>query len=116
MKNIVLILVLLFSSVSFSQNIKKEKIEDLIKVTYYNEDGTIHQEGTFKNNKLHGKWVMYDSNQDVKTLAFYDKGEKHGLWIIKDEIENKITEILYVENELIFASTYSKSKVPIDSK
>ena len=57
MKRLLVTLVFISSFVvSNSQNdyIEYNKQGDLIEATYYYEDGTIQQQGTFKDGKLHG--------------------------------------------------------------
>ncbi len=58
-----------------------EKSEDLVKATYYHDNGEIKEQGFFKNKKLHGTWVKYDTNGDKVTLGNYDDGKKVGKWL-----------------------------------
>jgi antitoxin component YwqK of YwqJK toxin-antitoxin module len=64
MKKILILSALLISGLTFAQN-KEPKLEtvgNMVKATYYFENGQIQQEGFFKNGKLEGKWVSYDTN------------------------------------------------------
>ncbi|MCM8569433.1 nicotinic acid mononucleotide adenyltransferase [Gramella jeungdoensis] len=75
-----------------------EKQDDLIKGTFYYEDGNIRQEGTYKNGKLHGQWISYDQNGEKTAIAHYNKGEKEGKWFFWNG--DRLTEVDY-ENSRI---------------
>ena len=42
--------------------------------TYY-EDGTIQSRMTYKNNKLHGKYIYYDKKGNPNELILFENGE-----------------------------------------
>tara|TARA_B100000524_G_scaffold340743_1_gene234161 strand:+ start:2814 stop:3167 length:354 start_codon:yes stop_codon:yes gene_type:complete len=89
MKNFSLILALLivcsFTNI-YSQNNDKKKIEfnnitELIDVTYYYNDGTIKQQGSFNTSGLpHGSWTSYDQNGNKLCIGKYKNGKKTGKW------------------------------------
>ncbi|TMM58157.1 hypothetical protein FEE95_01645 [Maribacter algarum] len=53
-----------------SQSAEKDIWEG--KVTWYNEDGSVFQEGIYKNNRLEGQFVTYLGEQ--KLIALYENG------------------------------------------
>jgi len=101
-KNILLAGALFVGGVAMAQdNDPKPVFEeqgDLIKGTFYYEDGNIRQEGTYKNGRLHGEWVSYDQNGEKTAIANYTNGEKSGKWFFWSE--NELTEVDY-KNSLI---------------
>lgn len=78
---------------------KFEKQGDLIKGTFYYEDGSIRQEGTYKDRKLHGEWVSYDQNGKKNAIAQYREGVKMGKWFFWSA--DAMTEVHYDTNKII---------------
>ena len=75
--------VILFSTVGFSQsdgNKIYEKQGDLIAVTSYFEDGSIKEQGFYKDNKLHGEWNKFNKQGKKIVHAHYLNGKKTGVW------------------------------------
>ena len=101
-KNILLAGVFLIGGVAMSQNNNPKPVfeeqGDLIKGTFYYEDGSVRQEGTYKEGRLHGEWVSYDQNGKKTAIAFYENGKKDGKWFFWSE--DKLTEVDY-QNSVI---------------
>ena len=59
MKKIILVAALLVSGMFFAQEIKPkfEVVDNMVKATYYHDNGQVSQEGLYLDGKLHGKWV-----------------------------------------------------------
>jgi antitoxin component YwqK of YwqJK toxin-antitoxin module len=76
-----------------------EKQDDLVKATYYHDNGMVKEVGYFKDNKLHDKWVHYDLSGKITVVASYDNGVKEGTWYIVGE--NTTKEVTYKENKPI---------------
>ncbi|MEP6261563.1 MAG: nicotinic acid mononucleotide adenyltransferase [Gillisia sp.] len=83
-----------------------EKQGDLIKGTYYYEDGSIRQEGTYKDGKLHGEWVSYDQNGKKNAVAQYQEGVKMGKWFFWSA--DALTEVDYNLNVITEVSEYKR--------
>ena len=96
-KNILLVAAFLAGGVAMAQESTPkpvfEKEGDLIKGTFYYEDGSVRQEGTYKDGRLHGEWVSYDQNGGKTAIANYENGKKSGKWFFWSE--NKLTEVDY---------------------
>ena len=75
------------------------KVDDMVKVTYYYDNGHVKTEGFFKDKKLTGQWVTYDTTGKRIQLANYKDGKKVGTWLIWTK--DGIREINYVNNKLI---------------
>ncbi len=97
MKKIALLLVIMFSITSFGKSIepKLEIVGNLVKATYYHDNGAVQQEGFFKDGKLDGKWTSYEVNGNIKSIAMYNEGVKSGKWVIDTK------EVVYNNNEVV---------------
>lgn len=73
-----------------------EKAGDLVKVTNFYEDGSIKEQGFYKNKIITGTWTTYDNKGEKTAIAKYENGKKVGKWFIwsKDELK----EIDYKNN------------------
>ncbi|MGY5850733.1 toxin-antitoxin system YwqK family antitoxin [Salegentibacter sp. F14] len=100
-KQIVIAAVLFSSGLIMAQDNPKPRFENdgnLIKGTFYYENGSIKQEGTYKNGKLHGKWVSYNQRGEKETIAQYAFGNKTGKWFFWHN--SQLTEVHYKENKI----------------
>ncbi len=79
---------------------KLEKEGDLVKATYFYENGQVRQEGYFKNNKLDGQWISYREDGAKSALAIYADGKKTGKWLFWSQ-DGKITEVDYSQNTIL---------------
>ena len=82
MKKIMILGALLISAFTFAQAKKPilEQEGNLVKATYYFDNGQIQQQGYFKEGKLDGSWVAFDEKGNKKSIGEYTKGEKTGKW------------------------------------
>jgi len=108
-KSMLVIAALLVGSVVSAQDVKPsfEKQGELIKGTFYYEDGSVRQEGTYKDGKLHGKWVSYDQNGKKIALANYEEGNKSGKWFFWNS--DKLTEVDYNDNQIADVTSYKNT-------
>ncbi|MGJ8591761.1 MAG: toxin-antitoxin system YwqK family antitoxin [Aquaticitalea sp.] len=115
MKNIVLLVALLLTSYGFAQDKKvtTEKQGDLIKATYFYDNGSIEQVGTLnQDGKLHGEWVSYDLNGKKLALGNYDNGKKVGKWFFWQT--DSLKEVDYSNNVIASVNEWSnKTSVAI---
>jgi antitoxin component YwqK of YwqJK toxin-antitoxin module len=49
-------------------------------VEYY-ENGQLHYEADFEDNKKVGEWITYFENGQIESKGVYEEGEKKGEWI-----------------------------------
>lgn len=80
---------------------------DLIKGVFYYEDGTVSQEGTYKNGKLHGEWISYNHNGEKTAIARYTDGNKTGKWFFWQG--DVLTEVDYENNRLATVNKYKST-------
>lgn len=97
-------------SVSFlqAQDIepKFEKAGDLVKATYFYEDGTIKEQGFFKDKKLTGTWTSFDIKGNKTAIAHYEAGKKVGKWFMWKE--DGLKEIDYKDNTIASVQTWKE--------
>jgi|AntDeeMinimDraft_4_1070355.scaffolds.fasta_scaffold34693_1 antitoxin component YwqK of YwqJK toxin-antitoxin module len=107
MKKTLIILALLISGAIYAQdsgsqekNVDWQAKDNLVQGTYYFDNGTVHQQGTFnQNGKLHGEWVMFDRKGNKTALGTYTNGKKDGKWFFWEE--NQLTEVDFNSNEIM---------------
>lgn len=120
MKKCILVLAVLFLSAPvFAQvnnNVKYEKKGDVTIATYFYEDGTVQQQGTFnENGKLHGTWTSYDVNGDKLAVGNYTNGMKTGKWFFWTD--NSLKEVDYVGSRIASVNEWkNKTQVAIRDK
>lgn len=108
MRNL-LALVLLFSfTISNAQEVKPkfQILGDLVKATYYFKDGSIKEQGFFKNKKLTGKWIAYNKQGDKTATAYFSAGKKVGTWFAWNN--NSVREVTYNNNTIVSVKNYEK--------
>ena len=108
MKRYIYIAAILITGIMSAQKIapKHEVAGDLVKSTYYYDNGQISQEGYYKDGKVHGQWVAYDENGSKKSVAEYNKGQKTGTWLFWNE--SGITTVDYSESRIASVKTQKK--------
>ena len=115
MKNLMLIVLFLVSSIVISQD--KPKLEnvddDQVKATYCYENGNIKQVGYFIDGKLEGKWISYSEEGNVVAIAQYKNGKKHGKWQYF-ESPNVVKEVDYKNNNIVQVVTINKNPVALN--
>ncbi|MFL1894725.1 toxin-antitoxin system YwqK family antitoxin [Aquimarina sp. 2-A2] len=101
MKNyITAIIALLLTTTLFAQDVKPtfEKEGDLIKGTFYYENGEISQFGFYKDGKLHGKWISYNREGKKTAIGNYNQGVKSGKWFFWNN--DNLSEVDYSKNQI----------------
>ncbi len=117
MKNILIIAVLLFTSVSFAQKeraLELNKTTDLIDVVYYHDNGMISQTGSYTiDGKLQGDWLSYDTNGKKIVYAQYDNGKKVGTWYFYQK--DVLQEVNYTNNRIVEVTTWNDKRSQVVS-
>lgn len=76
-----------------------EKEGDMVKATYFHDNGTIAQLGFYQDGKLHGEWVMFDEAGKKVAIGQYKKGVKSGKWFFwKGDL---LQEVDYSNNQIV---------------
>lgn len=100
MKKYMIMAAMLVSGMISAQTIepKLEAYGNLVKATYYFENGKVQQTGFFKEGKLEGQWVAYDTNGNKKSIGEYANGEKTGKWVFFNDAT--LSEVNYSNNAI----------------
>lgn len=100
MKNIIVLAIALFTTVTFAQKdrtLTLNKDTNLIEVIYYHDNGEISQTGSYTvEGKLEGEWLSFDDKGNKTVTAYYKEGMKVGKWIYV--IEGELKEVDYSKN------------------
>ena len=88
---------------------KHEVAGDLVKSTYYHDNGTVSQEGFYKNGKVHGEWVSYSDKGERTAVASYNEGVKTGKWVFWNK--EALNEVVYTDSRVASVKTYKESAV-----
>ncbi|TSE06585.1 MULTISPECIES: toxin-antitoxin system YwqK family antitoxin [Aquimarina] len=108
MRNLVIAIALMFSATIFAQEVKPtfEKQGDLIKGTFFYQDGSVRQQGFYnKEGKLHGEWKSYDATGKKIAMGQYSQGVKTGKWFFWSA--DKLSEVNYSDNQIADVTTWS---------
>ncbi|RAV29710.1 toxin-antitoxin system YwqK family antitoxin [Sinomicrobium soli] len=112
MKKIMIIAAMLVSAGVFAQKTEAEprfeKEGNLIKATYYHDNGTIAQTGFFKAGKLHGEWQSYDIEGKKVATGKYDKGQKTGKWFFWSG--EQLNEVTFEDSRIVNVVAWSEAK------
>ncbi|WP_298507335.1 nicotinic acid mononucleotide adenyltransferase [uncultured Kordia sp.] len=119
MKKLLLIAVFLVSGVAaFAQNSDKPTLEkkgDLVKATYYHDNGVVAQTGYFTlNGKLQGEWKSFDAKGNKTAVGNYDKGQKVGKWFFWNT--NQLSEVDYNASKIKDVNTWKRSTSVVSNK
>lgn len=110
MKSVTVVLALIFSVVLTAQNVQPEfeKDGDMVKGTYFHENGEVAQTGFFLDGKLHGEWKMFDTAGNKIAMGEYLEGKKAGKWFFWEEKELK--EVDYNNNKIANVTIWNNEK------
>jgi hypothetical protein len=86
------------------------KVEnDLVKATYYYEDGSVQMQGYFKDKKLTGKWTMFDIKGNKIQTGYYKNGKKINTWFVWSK--DSLKEITYNDNSIVNVNLWKHDAV-----
>jgi hypothetical protein len=101
MKKILTLIILCLATIGYAQENKPtfKAQGDLVKATYYYEDGSISTQGYFKDKKLTGEWIRFDKQGNKTQIANYENGKKVGKWFVWTK--ESLKEINYNNNAIV---------------
>ncbi len=102
---------LVISGVIFAQNIEpKYEIQgNLVKATYFYDNGQIKQEGFYKDGKVHGKWISFAETGAKVSLGEFNNGEKSGKWFFWNQ--NTLSEVDYNNSRVAEVKKWSNEAI-----
>ena len=113
MKKIIIAGLLLSAGVTSAQN-KEPKYEienQMVKATYYYDNGNVMQQGFYKDGKLHGQWAAYNEDGSKQSLGKYNNGEKSGKWFFWSQ--TSLSEVDYSDKRVAEVKTWTKDAVAV---
>jgi antitoxin component YwqK of YwqJK toxin-antitoxin module len=111
MKKILILAVMALSFATYAQvDPSFEKEGDMVKATYFHENGEVSQQGYFLNERLEGEWKMFNEKGDKIAMGNYKNGVKSGKWLFW---EGDIKKEVNFDNNRIASVTNSKTKEPV---
>lgn len=111
MKILTVVLAMTLSATTNAQKIEPSyiKVGDMIKGTYYHDNGKIAQIGCFKDGRLQGKWIMYaDTGKKIGSGAF-NKGKRTGQWFFWKHDGEALREVTYLNGRLLSVVEWKNS-------
>lgn len=76
-----------------------EREGDLIKATFYHDNGIVAQKGYFLGDQLHGEWVMYNTQGEKIALGQYTNGLRTGKWFFWEG--DNLKEVDFTDNRIV---------------
>jgi len=96
-------------SVGQSKTPQLEEVNGMVKATYFYENGSVEQEGFFKEGLLEGKWVSYHADGSKKAIAEYENGKKIGKWFFWNN--TLLTEVDYENNAVVLSKNWRNEAI-----
>jgi antitoxin component YwqK of YwqJK toxin-antitoxin module len=116
MKKLFIAAMLVVSGVISAQdaNVKHEVVDQMVKSTFYHDNGQVKQEGFYKDGKVHGQWVSYDENGKKVAMGQYNEGKKIGKWLFWSGMD--LTEVDYTDSRVAQVKKWSEGAIVIVNK
>ena len=110
MKKYILIALVFIGTTVAAQNLNQPKLETkgtLTVATYFYDNGSVQQEGTFnKDGVLEGLWTNYDFEGNKLSQGNYSNGIKTGKWFFWTE--NSLKEVDFVNSKIMNVSEWNR--------
>ncbi len=102
---------MLVSSMLFAQNIKPtlEANGNKVKATYFYDNGLVQQQGFYKDGKLEGQWISYDTTGNKKAIGNYSQGQKTGKWFFWNKAV--LSEVDYVNSTIALVTNWKQDAI-----
>ena len=101
MKFILLAMALVFSATLSAQEKEPLFVQegDMVKATYYHDNGNIAQQGYYLDEKLHDQWVMFDEDGKRIAMGQSQMGKRTGKWFFWSQ--NDLKEVDFEDNKVV---------------
>lgn len=115
MKKLLFIAVLLMMVSVKAQEVSPlyENVEGIVKVTNFYDDGSVKEEGFYKNKVITGTWITYDQFGNKTAVANYKNGKKVGKWFLSTQ--EGLKEVDYKNNVIANVQSW-KGNMEVASK
>ena len=114
MRKMIIAAFMLSAGMLSAQEVKpKFEIENqMVKATYYYENGNVRQYGLYKDGKLHGKWVAFNEDGTKQSIGEYTNGEKTGKWFFWND--TTLSEVDYTDSRIADIKKWSREAVVVN--
>lgn len=85
---------------------------NIVKATYYYDNGTVRQEGFYKDGKLHGSWTSYNEDGTKQAMGEYTNGKKTGKWFFWTG--SVLNEVAYNDSKVSEVKKWSREAVAVN--
>jgi antitoxin component YwqK of YwqJK toxin-antitoxin module len=111
MKKLFIAAMLVVSGALFAQedNAKHEVVDQMVKSTFYHDNGQVQQEGFYKDGKVHGQWVSYDESGNKVAMGQYKDGMKIGKWFFWTGSD--LAEVDYSDSRIAQVKKWSQGAI-----
>ena len=111
-----LMLAILFSASLHAQETKPiyEKEGDMVKATYFHENGEVAQIGYYLDGELHDLWKMYNEEGKKIAMGQYHMGNRTGKWFFWNK--EGLKEVDFVENKVVNVVKYNNGEAVVVNK
>lgn len=108
MKNLIMTGFILVSGLLSAQEVKPKLaiVDQMVKATYFYDNGQVKQEGFYLDGKLHGKWISYNQDGSKQTMGEYENGNKTGKWFFWNE--SALSEVDFANSRIVEVKKWSK--------
>jgi len=116
MKKFAVLLTFFALTLSAQENIapQLEKQGELIKASFFHDNGKIAQTGFLKDNKRHGSWVGYNRSGKKIAMGYFKSDKKNGQWFFWKGDE--LIEVIYEDNKIVNVMEWNTPKNKLIAK
>lgn len=111
------ILLLMFTMTLAAQDSIKPKFKkegNLVKASYFHDNGDLAQLGYFKDKLRHGNWISFSQEGEKLSMGSYQLGKKNGQWFFWKE--NELIEVIYEKNKIVNVLEWNNSEKKLIAK
>ncbi len=116
MKKIVFFIALIASVGVYAQE-KSPSYEiegEIVKATFYHNNGEVSQTGFFVDKKLHGEWKMYNESGKKIAMGQYENGVKTGKWFFWKDAG--LSEVDFANNQIAKVIEWNNAEAVVLTK
>ncbi len=110
MKKALLIIMALGLTFTYAQKKEPtfEREGDMVKATYFHDNGLVAQSGYMIDGKLHGDWVMFDAKGEKIAEGSYTNGKRQGTWYFWEN--GMVKEVDFVDSKITAVKDWNPSE------
>ena len=100
MKAVTTLIVCLFATLIYAQEVEPifQQQGDMVKATYFHDNGVVAQTGFYLDGKPEGEWKMFDNKGNKIAMGQYVSGKKTGKWFFWEG--EGLREVDYNDNKI----------------